>query len=51
MGGLDNPEYLEYAQAHFDIIKEFGRFPHRNKVLGRADRAGEAEAIAKGSHW
>ena len=51
MGGLDNPEYLAYAQAHFDIIKEFGRFPHRNKVLGRADRPGEAEAIAKGSQW
>lgn len=51
MGGLDDPQYLEYAQAHFDIIKEFGRFPHRNKVLGRADRPGEAEAIAKGSHW
>ena len=51
MGSLDNPEYLQYAQAHFDIIKAFGRFPHRNKVLGRADRPGEADAIAEGSNW
>ena len=51
MGSLDNPEYLEYAQAHFDIIKAFGRFPHRNKVLGRSDRPGEADAIAEGSNW
>eukprot|EP00301_Raphidiophrys_heterophryoidea_P001568 c10753_g1_i2.p1 GENE.c10753_g1_i2~~c10753_g1_i2.p1 ORF type:complete len:221 (-),score=53.67 c10753_g1_i2:321-932(-) len=26
---------LEYAITHRDIIKKFGRFPHRNQVLGR----------------
>lgn len=26
---------LEYAQKHFEIIKRFGRFPHRNAILGR----------------
>lgn len=25
----------EYARRHFDIIRRFGRFPHRNAVLGR----------------
>ena len=27
---------LKWAQAHADIIRRFGRFPHRNAVLGRA---------------
>lgn len=27
--------YLSYAQDHLDIIQRFGRFPHRNRVLGR----------------
>jgi uncharacterized protein (DUF924 family) len=31
-GDTDN---LGYAQDHADIIRRFGRFPHRNRVLGR----------------
>ncbi len=31
--GYDN--YTRYAVAHRDIIASFGRFPHRNKILGR----------------
>ena len=27
--------YLDYAVRHRQIIERFGRFPHRNKVLGR----------------
>jgi uncharacterized protein (DUF924 family) len=27
--------YLEYALEHRDIIQRFGRFPHRNRMLGR----------------
>jgi hypothetical protein len=27
--------YLRYARLHADIIARFGRFPHRNLVLGR----------------
>ena len=27
--------FLAYAFAHFRVIKEFGRFPQRNKILGR----------------
>ena len=26
---------LKWAEVHADIIRRFGRFPHRNKVLGR----------------
>jgi uncharacterized protein (DUF924 family) len=29
-------EFLKYAEQHADIIRRFGRFPHRNAVLGRA---------------
>ena len=46
-----NPDYGQYAQAHYDMIDRFGRFPHRNKALGRTDRDGEAEAIAQGENW
>lgn len=27
--------FVDYAQAHYDIIARFGRFPHRNAWLGR----------------
>ena len=27
--------YLKFAQQHYDIIARFGRFPHRNAILGR----------------
>lgn len=31
----DNAENLKYAREHADIIRRFGRFPHRNRLLGR----------------
>ncbi len=31
-GQTDN---LKYAEDHADIIRRFGRFPHRNRILGR----------------
>jgi len=35
-GQLDeNPEWHDYALRHRDIVARFGRFPHRNAVLGR----------------
>lgn len=33
--------FLAYAYAHYRVIKEFGRFPQRNKVLGRESTAAE----------
>lgn len=33
--------FLAYAYAHFRVIKEFGRFPQRNKVLGRQSTEAE----------
>jgi uncharacterized protein (DUF924 family) len=32
---LGSAETLKYAELHADIIRRFGRFPHRNSVLGR----------------
>jgi uncharacterized protein (DUF924 family) len=32
---------LKWAELHADIIRRFGRFPHRNAVLGRATTADE----------
>ena len=37
---------LEYSQLHRDIIQQFGRFPHRNEILGRTSTAKELEYLA-----
>ncbi len=31
----DDEDWAKYAQEHLDLIERFGRFPHRNRVLGR----------------
>jgi len=41
---LGTAENLEYAKKHHDVIARFGRFPHRNAMLGRAPRADEIAA-------
>ncbi len=28
------PDNLKYAEEHADIIRRFGRFPHRNRIAG-----------------
>ena len=38
---LGNPNNLDFAQRHQAIMARFGRFPHRNSVLGRASTAEE----------
>lgn len=40
-------EYMDYAVRHRDIIARFGRFPHRNEVLGRASTAEELVFLAE----
>ena len=32
----NSPDNVKYAEEHADIIRRFGRFPHRNRLLGRA---------------
>jgi uncharacterized protein (DUF924 family) len=41
---LGDAEMLRYARLHHDVIERFGRFPHRNRVLGRQPRADEIAA-------
>tara|TARA_R110001606_G_scaffold212905_1_gene360708 strand:+ start:3593 stop:4141 length:549 start_codon:yes stop_codon:yes gene_type:complete len=41
----------KFANEHRDVIAQFGRFPHRNKVLGRQNRPGEQAAIDNGASW
>jgi uncharacterized protein (DUF924 family) len=38
---LGNAEWVRYAARHKEIIDRFGRFPHRNAILGRASTAEE----------
>ena len=40
-----NTENLKYAEHHADIIRRFGRFPHRNQILGRATTADERDFL------
>ena len=35
------PDYVKYAEEHLAIIRRFGRFPHRNRMLGRETTAEE----------
>lgn len=41
MATLGDPELSKWAEAHKGIIDRFGRFPHRNAVLGRTSTAQE----------
>jgi uncharacterized protein (DUF924 family) len=41
---LGDPYQLGYARKHHDVIERFGRFPHRNSILGRPPRPAEIEA-------
>ncbi len=49
--GAGDERSLEFARRHYDIIRRFGRFPHRNAALGRKTRPEEAALIAEGVHW
>jgi len=42
---LRDPEMIRYAVAHQSIIDRFGRFPHRNAILGRASTPEEIEFL------
>ena len=41
---LGDDHQLGYARKHHDVIARFGRFPHRNAMLGRAPRPDEIAA-------
>jgi uncharacterized protein (DUF924 family) len=39
-------ENQRFAEHHRDIVRRFGRFPHRNRILGRECTAGELDYLA-----
>jgi len=43
--------YLQFAHQHRDIIQRFGRFPHRNAVLGRDSTDTEQEFLKTGNSF
>ncbi|MBA2694173.1 MAG: DUF924 domain-containing protein, partial [Rubrobacter sp.] len=45
--GEDGKNNVEFAIGHKDIIERFGRFPHRNEVLGRETTPEEAEFLTR----
>jgi uncharacterized protein (DUF924 family) len=43
----ENPEFHKWAVHHRDIVARFGRFPHRNEILGRENTPEEAAFLAE----
>ncbi|WP_431857595.1 DUF924 family protein [Azospirillum sp.] len=39
------PDLIDYAERHLAIIERFGRFPHRNAILGRESTPEEVEFL------
>jgi uncharacterized protein (DUF924 family) len=44
------PIDLEHAEHHRDIVRRFGRFPHRNPILGRTMTAEEQRYLDEGGY-
>ena len=42
-------ENVRYAREHRDIVERFGRFPHRNRILGRESTEEEERYLAAGA--
>lgn len=40
---------MGFTQGHKEVIDKWGRFPHRNKILGRSNTPEEDKAMAAGS--
>lgn len=46
---LGDEETLRYAEEHAEIVRRFGRFPHRNGILGRTSTPEERAFLADGA--
>jgi uncharacterized protein (DUF924 family) len=42
---LGDPDFLDYARRHAAVVERFGRFPHRNAILGRESTPEEVEFL------
>ncbi len=43
----DDPLGYDYAVRHYKVIEKYGRFPHRNKILGRENTPEEEVYLSK----
>ena len=43
----EGTDVVEFAVGHRDIVERFGRFPHRNEILGRETTPEEAEFLTE----
>lgn len=50
LAGNLGPADLAHAEHHREIVKRFGRFPHRNRVLGRSNTQSEQEYLDNGGY-
>ncbi|RZK00107.1 MAG: DUF924 domain-containing protein [Novosphingobium sp.] len=48
---LGDSSTLHFCRSHARMIERFGRFPHRNPVLGRKSTRAEKRAVAAGNSW
>lgn len=47
---IDDPSNLHHAKEHCKVIKRFGRFPHRNEILGRKSTSKEIKFLKDGGY-
>ncbi|WP_299145073.1 DUF924 family protein [uncultured Tateyamaria sp.] len=47
---MQDDTFLTHAQAHREVIRQFGRFPHRNACLGRKSTAAELAYLEAGGY-
>lgn len=47
----NEPGNRAFARSHHRMVARFGRFPHRNRALGRTSTPAEEQAIAAGFAW
>ncbi|MGQ3300038.1 DUF924 family protein [Reyranella sp.] len=48
---INNPSGLKEVLEHREVVRAFGRFPHRNDVLGRTTTPEEMEYLRAGKRW
>lgn len=47
---MDDADFMLHARAHREVIRMFGRFPHRNATLGRKSTAAEQAYLDGGGY-
>lgn len=48
LGRDDQPDFYEFAVSHADIVRRFGRYPHRNEIIGRESTSEEIQFLEDG---